>query len=266
MPSQWQHDRHGPRAGRPRPARWPPRPSGRSRCWGRSAARVPGRRRSPRARRAGSPTTRPRWWRVPRGGGRLDRAAARAIAARWGAHRGAGGRRSSAPPLSRSEGGGWEGVAVGLGLQREATPPQSSPCLRQREGTAQLAPWRSPAAPAETPVHRPDARPRPAPPRGGSALPGLHRDGPGSDSPPPDNCGLRWTGVVRRESSPVVPRRAWPTSSRCAGHRAAATARPAPAPDRDRRTDGVRGIRRTAVHPHLPAMGRPAACGSGCLR
>jgi anaerobic selenocysteine-containing dehydrogenase len=50
---------------------------------------------------------------------------------------------ASAPPLSRSEGGGWEGVAVDPasgGEVESVTPPQPSPSLREREGAESLHP------------------------------------------------------------------------------------------------------------------------------
>src|SRR5688500_15114942 len=45
-------------------------------------------------------------------------------------------RDGSAPPLSRSEGGGWEGVNQSRqdSPQAKSTPPQPSPSLREREG------------------------------------------------------------------------------------------------------------------------------------
>ncbi|WP_305037365.1 molybdopterin oxidoreductase family protein [Lysobacter sp. CFH 32150] len=51
-------------------------------------------------------------------------------------------RDASTPPLSRSEGGGWEGVAFDLAsgaAQAKSTPPQPSPSLREREGAEACA-------------------------------------------------------------------------------------------------------------------------------
>ena len=164
-PSPRRRGPHGRRAGRRRPGRCSSPPAARNRCSGRMKVPAPARCRPPRARRAASPTTRPRWSPVPRGGGPGDRAAGLRTVFPPAVRRAGRGRQNLLSLLPSGEGarrarpgpdpGADEGRAQSCCRpHRDFRYPSPQPLSRWERGSASPPPARSRAGPAGTPAHR----------------------------------------------------------------------------------------------------------------
>ncbi|MDT4861958.1 hypothetical protein FQZ97_965870 [compost metagenome] len=144
--------------------------------------------------------------------------------------------------------------------------PSPQPLSRWERGSTSSPRARSRAVPAGTPARRRDAPARPVRWRGAPARRWPRRGARRSARPGPGSPDLRCSAAARPGTAPASRRRAWRTSRRYAGPRAAVPVRPAPAPGRGRRPGVARGIRRTGSRRRSPASGRPGSSGSGCLR